>query len=277
MDKEHIKYSLPQLSINLSTIKCNSDSVFRGPHFHTAVEIVYIHKGKLICHIDDMSVPLSENQTLLINRNVVHCIEGFSDAEFSYIQVELDSQYTAENKSDIYYILQFIEKTSPAQYHICNNGELCNIFKSISSEVLSNKPYSALYIKAYISQLFAFMHRYDLIKEFDLQFLNCLNPILPAIRFIDLHYSEKLYIDDIASYISCNKFRLCRLFKSITGGSVVNYINFVRLQHSIELLLNSDCTISEIAYSCGFASIQYFNKVFKLNFGCSPLNFKKTF
>ena len=261
MDKEFIKFNSPQISLNISSVTYVPGGFIRGPHYHSAVELVSVKKGDLLCRIGSTSVPLLAGETLIVNKNVVHSIECVNfGTEFSYIQTELDNQFVSSVKDDIYHIHQFIDKSSPMQYCVCGkNSELSVLFDNIRGEFYSNKPYTTLYLQGYIIQLNAFMHRYGIAK---------------AIRFINNHYTDKIYIEDVAATINLNKFRLCKRFKALTGGTVTEYINFIRLHYASEMLLNSGKTVTEIAYSCGFASVQYFNKVFKQSFGCSPKQFK---
>lgn len=275
MDMEKIEYDLPQLSLTVATMKGQPGKIFRSSHYHNAVELVCVHSGKITCYIGDVPVFISIGDVLLINKNVLHNIEcSDCESDFSYIQIEMDRQlYTS--KKDMNYIRKFIDKTSSNQYCIYDSkSELYTIFNNILNEFHSKKPYNTMYLQAYILQLNAFMHRYEFLRHLDEPFINKLEYIQPVIRFIDNHFTEKIYIEDLAAIIGCSKFHLCKQFKSLTNGTVVDYINFVRLQHSAERLLHSSETITDIAYSSGFSSVQYFNKKFKEYFGCSPKKFK---
>ncbi|MDD3080565.1 MAG: helix-turn-helix transcriptional regulator [Paludibacter sp.] len=48
-----------------------------------------------------------------------------------------------------------------------------------------------------------------------------------------------------------------------------------KLRDSLELLAQSNKTVSEIAYAIGFNDSGYFSKCFKLKFGCSPSDYRK--
>lgn len=50
----------------------------------------------------------------------------------------------------------------------------------------------------------------------------------------------------------------------------VEFLNQVRINNACKLLLDSDWTVSEIAYSCGYKTISNFNKLFKETTGLSP-------
>jgi AraC-like DNA-binding protein len=96
-----------------------------------------------------------------------------------------------------------------------------------------------------------------------------------VVEYISKNYTAKLQLEELAKLISCDKYRLCRRFKQITGGTVVDYIHFVRLRRAQELLTYSNCNITETAYACGFASVQHFNTIFKQYLGCTPSAYKK--
>lgn len=50
---------------------------------------------------------------------------------------------------------------------------------------------------------------------------------------------------------------------------------FYRLNIAKQLLLESDFSITEIAYRCGFSDASYFSKVFRSSVGVSPLEYRK--
>ena len=63
--------------------------------------------------------------------------------------------------------------------------------------------------------------------------------------------------------------------KDVTGMGVKDYINRMRIEQSVELLLYTDKNINEIAYDVGFTYPRYFSTSFKLLKGVTPTHFKK--
>lgn len=63
--------------------------------------------------------------------------------------------------------------------------------------------------------------------------------------------------------------------KEVTGMGVKDYINRMRIERSVELLLTTHKTINEIAYEVGFAYPRYFSTSFKSLKGVTPTAFKK--
>jgi transcriptional regulator GlxA family with amidase domain len=66
-----------------------------------------------------------------------------------------------------------------------------------------------------------------------------------------------------------------RIFQQATGASPVHYLLNLRISHAAELLKHSDCSITDIAYECGFQDSSYMTKQFKKQMGTTPRMFRK--
>lgn len=94
--------------------------------------------------------------------------------------------------------------------------------------------------------------------------------VMLAINFINENISEKITLDDISRAACFSPFHFHRIFTAITGETPVDFLNRVRLEKAANMLvLNSSCTITEIAVQCGFSSSTVFSRAFKKQFGCS--------
>lgn len=96
-----------------------------------------------------------------------------------------------------------------------------------------------------------------------------------AINHIEKNYSNQFKIDELASkiYLSPHYFR--KIFREVTGLTPVEYINKLRISKAIQLLRESDMTISQISETVGISEINYFSRLFRLVVGCSPSEFRK--
>ena len=77
---------------------------------------------------------------------------------------------------------------------------------------------------------------------------------------------------DLARKLLISDSQLYRKIKSITGRSTAVFIRSIRLQSAKELLINSDKTVSEVAYEVGFNDPSWFSRAFKDEFGFAPSN-----
>jgi len=81
-------------------------------------------------------------------------------------------------------------------------------------------------------------------------------------------------VEELAENLKVSRVQLYRKVKAILGMSISDHINNIRLERAAELLKASDFTISEIAYTVGFSSPNYFSTAFKHKFGFSPKEYK---
>ena len=95
-----------------------------------------------------------------------------------------------------------------------------------------------------------------------------------AIRFIRLHYAQKLYLADIASAVAMDKYAFLRAFKRITGKTPVAYVNGYRCERAAALIADG-ATVSEAAAENGFTNMSFFTKTFKAHCGMLPSEVKK--
>lgn len=96
------------------------------------------------------------------------------------------------------------------------------------------------------------------------------------VQYIQNHIHSSLTIQEI-----CNKFAISRsslqaLFKRNLNTSPKHYINDIKLVQSKILLKNSARTVTEVSDMLGFASIHYFSRKFKLEYGISPSEYAKS-
>ncbi|MDL2211138.1 response regulator, partial [Bacteroides sp. OttesenSCG-928-M17] len=77
-------------------------------------------------------------------------------------------------------------------------------------------------------------------------------------------------IDTIASNIGLSRSAFFKKLKSLTGLAPVDLVKEVRLNKSVELIKNTDLSISEIAYAVGFKDSGYFGKCFRKKYNQTP-------
>ena len=94
-------------------------------------------------------------------------------------------------------------------------------------------------------------------------------------RFIQKNYMEKISLADIAAAGAVGQSKCCKLFARFFFQSPTMYLTQHRLTKSMELLLNTDLPIIEIALSAGFSSASYYTETFRKWMGKTPTQFRK--
>lgn len=91
------------------------------------------------------------------------------------------------------------------------------------------------------------------------------------------HFQESIRPEDVACEINMGYSKFRRMFKDYTGYAPLQYILELRLKRCCELLVESNTTLSEIAFSMGYESADFFSSAFKRKYGISPLAYRKRF
>ena len=94
-------------------------------------------------------------------------------------------------------------------------------------------------------------------------------------RFIQENYMEKISLADIAAAGAVGQSKCCKLFARFFFQSPTMNLTQHRLSKSMELLLNTDLPIIEIALSVGFGSASYYTETFRKWMGKTPSEFRK--
>jgi len=84
-------------------------------------------------------------------------------------------------------------------------------------------------------------------------------------------------LEDILKKLPVSYSKLRKDFKALTGESPNQYLLNLRLDKAKELLVNTNLSVSEIAYQTGFGSASYLSKIFKAKIGSPPKDYRVNF
>lgn len=89
-------------------------------------------------------------------------------------------------------------------------------------------------------------------------------------RYIESHVEEVPSLETLCRHFSISKAYLCRIFKTGTGSSPVDYWISLKIKEAKRLLREGEYNITQIADRLGYASIHHFSRTFKRVTGTSP-------
>jgi transcriptional regulator GlxA family with amidase domain len=84
----------------------------------------------------------------------------------------------------------------------------------------------------------------------------------PVLQYIAQSFDQQLTLESVSSQFDMSPRTLSRLFTNILDMSFVQYLQTLRVVRGIEMILQTNQTLSEIAYQTGYSSIAAFSKVF---------------
>ena len=93
--------------------------------------------------------------------------------------------------------------------------------------------------------------------------------------YLSANYRQKFSLTEVAAKFYLSPYYLSRLFRRVTGQSIVDYLNNRRIEAAQKLLENTELSINAVAEQTGFASAAHFRRVFREVMGSGPLQYRK--
>jgi AraC family transcriptional regulator len=105
--------------------------------------------------------------------------------------------------------------------------------------------------------------------------VNHLATIERAKNFMTKNFTNDFSLKDLAEHCYVSPFHFSRIFKTLTSYSPHQFLLNLRLKNAELLLKNTSLPVTEIAFSSGFNSVEYFINAFHSKHHCSPSKFRK--
>ena len=251
-------------------------------HFHPEYELNFIYKGKNVRRIvGDNTETIDELELVLVGPNLVHGWElhNCTCKEIYEITVHihqdlLDDKTLSRNIfkpiKDMFsrakHGILFSKETTVAmmprlmaltripgiRYYLEFISLLDDLAKSENQRLLSNS-----------SAVKEDFHNSDKIKK--------------VYDYIQENFSKTITLNEISELVNMSPVSFNRFIKKRTGQTFVHYLNDTRISFASRWLLETDLSIGEIAFKCGFNNIANFNRLFKKSKKCTPKQFREEF
>lgn len=98
--------------------------------------------------------------------------------------------------------------------------------------------------------------------------------IAEAVRHLLANFREPIRLDELLQITAMSKPTFSRQFKKHSGKTFSDFVTHLRLQAAGRELFESDGSILEIAFACGFAQVSFFNRIFRRVLRCTPTQYR---
>ncbi len=96
-----------------------------------------------------------------------------------------------------------------------------------------------------------------------------------VLSFMRENYNKSITLEDMAKTAGISFKYFGTFFKNMTRKTPVDYLIEYRIEKASRKLLNTDMSVTDIAYSCGFNDLSYFIKTFKRINKISPGKYRE--
>lgn len=96
-------------------------------------------------------------------------------------------------------------------------------------------------------------------------------------EYIVDHFNENICLQDISSLVNMSSPAFCRYLRNRIGKSFKQLLNEIRIGHVCKEILETEKTITQIAYDSGYNNISNFNRHFLEIKQMSPIQFRSKY
>ena len=247
----------------------------------TSMEIVEVTSGAVMVQIGTELVAAGEGDFLYIPPAMTFRVDAATDYaavrgmifDMSIIEANLENF-----DSEIFYMFYVQSKNKITVFGADHpvNPTLKRFMQESYDEYSEKEICYKLPIRANIYHMMTALLRYycGSKNELDRMIYHNVLRLRPVINYIDEHYREKIYIEELSAMINVSPDYFTKMFKESIGKTPIDYINGMRVNSAMELLCTTEMPMTEIADSIGFCNPNYFHKIFKQYMLTSPLAYR---
>lgn len=249
----------------------------------TASELLQVVSGDVVVTVGTEVTEVSAGDFLFIPSDLVFRVETISGPAniramvFERSMVEDNMDHFDGEINYMFYVQSISRVVTFTKTHPIYESLLYCMTEAYEEYISKDVCYK-LPVRAYVYLLNSAILRYyaGQRNELDRMIYHNVIRLRPVIEYIAEHYAEKIYIETLADMISVSPDYFTKMFKDSIGTTPIDYINGIRVNHSLRLLTMTDTPINEIAEIVGFSNPNYFHKIFKAYMTTSPLAYRKS-
>ncbi|MEE1013305.1 MAG: AraC family transcriptional regulator [Clostridia bacterium] len=247
-------------------------------HWHNEIEIIRIVKGELEIKLNNNEYTAKEGDILFLNSETVHhaepknCVYECIVFHINFLFTDMaDSRLFIEGMLNGEYIIQEYHPFEVSEFHLTAN-EIFDLFKN------KTLGYKFRFIAA-IYKLFGVILDKELYQTITndkaVSGKKSIMKLKKILSFIRENYDKQISLEDMAKEAEFSIKYFGAYFKNMTDKTPFDYLNEYRIEKAARMLLISDMSVTDIAYSCGFNDLSYFIKTFKKINKLSPGKYRK--
>jgi AraC-like DNA-binding protein len=248
-------------------------------HFHPEIELVYVNKGQGKRHIGNHLSYFNNSQLIMLGANLPH--NGFTD-RLTVNGTETIIQFKPDFLGDSFLKMPEMNDLT-SLFERAKKGLL---FKPETKKIVGPKIENILKFEGFERVLKLLEVLNDLASADDYTILNVDGFVLETtpqdsakidivFNFVNTNFQRHIALEEISDKVSMTVPAFCRYFKKATGKTFTKLVNEYRVVHATKLLSESQTSITDICFECGFNNFSHFNKQFKEFTGKSASNYRK--
>lgn len=241
-------------------------------HWHDRMELLQVVSGCLELHLGEERFRVWPGQVGIIGPKRMHCgFAGESGVAYHTIMFNVEKFYNATQATEKYLVPVYENITNFQP--VTADQQVVDAVDKMVNLLTIEKEKNALLAIGSVYEIIGLLYQH--CKSDTEVIPNADNKFKPILEYMNNNFAEKISAKDICTRFGYNETYFCRRFKAMTGMTVMNYIQILRMEKAQKLLRGSEEDVGNIAWQCGFSDVSYFSNCFKKRFGITPTDFRK--
>jgi AraC-like DNA-binding protein/mannose-6-phosphate isomerase-like protein (cupin superfamily) len=261
-------------------------------HAHDCFQICYIWKGSCLNALGSNEADLVQGDMFAVPPFMPHRISPVSDSEVVLVQIDFLPEFINESMRDSAGLEGFVDfaylqpllaagQKSLPKLNVSASNQLTieGIVQKMALEWKEKEEGYMLAIRAELLRLLMIAgreYRKFLDNKQEKPLMNSRRKAFyDTVTHIRQHYKEELSLDQMADKAAMSPSYFSHMFKLLIGVSFVDFVNERRIKEAMELLRDTDLSVTNIGLDIGYRHIGHFNRMFKKHTGQTPSEFRK--
>ncbi|MFF2795575.1 AraC family transcriptional regulator [Lysinibacillus xylanilyticus] len=249
-------------------------------HWHKEIQFVYVKSGRVEYRVGADVFILEEGEGLFVNASSLHEAKPFQIERATIFCINVNPVILGGHKDSIFatkYVLPYI--TSNRLPYVRLSDQMAQKIEFLAKLLQEQAVFYELKVWRELLVIWETILSQSMLTE------EILDPVIivqhdrakEMLDYLHAHYQEKISLENLAAHVFLSREECSRFFKKMVGMTPFTYLLHYRLRKSMELLRDSEQSITTIATTTGFSTVSYYIEKFKKYTGYSPHVYRKQF
>ena len=260
-------------------------STQRQSHTHNYLELVYVLKGSAIHNWNQTSTQIREGDFFIIDYDSLHSYKATTDS-FELINClfmpefidptlkNCGSLQTVISNYQIHFKNVFFTANPSANIFRDDDGKIKTLLLAMLEEFHEQAPGYQQIIHSRIIELLVMTMRKIYLDHQSDQREGDMDRI---IKYINANYMNDITLKNICRRFNYSFSYMSMKFKKTLGMTYTEYLQKIRVEQSMRLLVSTDISVDEIERVVGYRDLKAFYTVFKRFANTTPAKFRKNY
>jgi AraC-like DNA-binding protein len=253
-------------------------------HSHDFCELVIVTHGSAMHWLEGKDFPVTAGDVFLLQGKQRHYFYDRQDLDLINIMYAPEKVGLPENelrKLPGYCAMFLLEPAYRHQHRFASRLHLKRVSLAHTEQMTEEmeresehaEPGYEVALRAKLLELIVYLSR--AYTKTDTTEAHALLRVGNVIGAIENNFSKDWKLDELLEIAHMSRSNLMRIFRNATGQTPIDYLIRLRIQKALDMLRNTDQSITEIAFEIGFNDSNYFTRCFRKIMGQTPRQYRK--